>query len=122
MTPHIVEIEEEVPTMSQQDQREKDMSETAGETWVEEPRSDDVLTAREAARLLRISTDLLYEAANRGEVPHRRVGRRMLFSRLALLAWLRASSADGRSFRPARHGSDDSRTRPNGTAKAPPAA
>ena len=49
---------------------------------------DQVLTAREAAGLLRLSRDSLYAAANRGDIPHRRVGRRMLFSRVALLAWL----------------------------------
>ncbi len=53
---------------------------------------EEVLTAREAARLLRVSADLVYEAANRGDIPHRRLGRRMLFSRRALLAWLRAAS------------------------------
>ena len=52
----------------------------------------DVLTAREAAALLRLGRDSLYAAANRGEIPHRRVGRRMLFSREALLAWLRGVS------------------------------
>ncbi len=50
---------------------------------------DEVLTAREAARFLKLSADSLYAAANRGESPHRRVGRRMLFSSQVLLAWLR---------------------------------
>ena len=54
--------------------------------------SDEVLTAREAALLLRLSRDSLYAAANRGDIPHRRVGRRMLFSRVALMAWLQGSS------------------------------
>lgn len=52
----------------------------------------DVLTAREAATLLRISNDSLYAAANRGDLPHRRIGRRMLFSRRALVAWLEGAS------------------------------
>lgn len=52
----------------------------------------DVLTAREAASFMRISTDSLYASANRGEIPHRRVGRRMLFSRVALVAWLGGAS------------------------------
>lgn len=50
--------------------------------------ADQVLTATEAAMLLRLSRDSLYAAANRGDIPHRRVGRRMLFSRAALLEWL----------------------------------
>jgi excisionase family DNA binding protein len=53
---------------------------------------EEVLTAREAARLLKVSADLVYEAANRGEMPHRRLGRRMLFSRVALVGWLRAEA------------------------------
>jgi excisionase family DNA binding protein len=50
--------------------------------------SSDVLTAEEAAPLLKVSKWTLYAAANRGEVPHRRLGRRMLFLRSALMAWL----------------------------------
>ncbi len=52
----------------------------------------DVLTVDEAAALLRVSRDSVYEAASRGELPHRRIGRRVLFSRAALLDWLRAPS------------------------------
>jgi excisionase family DNA binding protein len=48
----------------------------------------DVMTADEAARLLRVSRWTLYAAINRGEIPHRRVGRRILFSRRALMLWL----------------------------------
>jgi len=55
----------------------------------------EVLTAREAAKLLRLSRDSLYAAANRGDIPHRRVGRRLLFSREALLAWLRLQCLSG---------------------------
>jgi excisionase family DNA binding protein len=51
-----------------------------------------VLTAREAASFLRISMDSLYAAANRGDLPVRRIGRRMLFSRRALVAWLEGAS------------------------------
>jgi excisionase family DNA binding protein len=56
----------------------------------------EVLTADEAAALLGVSRWTLYSAANRHEVPHRRLGRRMLFSRRALLLWL-----DGASLRSA---------------------
>jgi excisionase family DNA binding protein len=50
----------------------------------------EVLTADAAATLLGVSIWTLYAAANRHEIPHRRIGRRMLFSRHALLEWLRA--------------------------------
>jgi excisionase family DNA binding protein len=56
---------------------------------------DDVLTAEEAAAFLGVSRWALYSAANRHEVPHRRLGRRMLFSRRALLVWLEGASLRG---------------------------
>ncbi len=48
----------------------------------------EVLTVAEAARLLRVGRNTLYEAIGRGEVPHRRVGRKILLSRTALVRWL----------------------------------
>ena len=48
-----------------------------------------VLTASEVATLLRVDRKTIYEAAQRGHIPHRRLGRRLLFERGAVLAWLR---------------------------------
>jgi excisionase family DNA binding protein len=45
-------------------------------------------TVREAAKLLGISADSAYEAAHRGELPVRIIGRRMLVPRAALLRLL----------------------------------
>jgi excisionase family DNA binding protein len=42
----------------------------------------------EAARLLGISKDTAYEAAHRGELPVKMIGRRMLVPRAALLRLL----------------------------------
>lgn len=55
----------------------------------------DVLTADDAAAFLGVSRWTLYAAANRHEIPHRRLGRRMLFSRRALLLWLEGASPRG---------------------------
>jgi len=55
----------------------------------------DVVTADEAASILGVSRWSLYAAANRHEIPHRRLGRRMLFSRRALLLWLEGASPRG---------------------------
>jgi excisionase family DNA binding protein len=55
----------------------------------------DVITADEAAAILGVSRWTLYSAANRNDVPHRRLGRRMLFSRRALLIWLEGASLRG---------------------------
>jgi excisionase family DNA binding protein len=48
-----------------------------------------VLMASEVAELLRVDRKTIYEAAQRGDIPHRRLGRRLLFERGAVLAWLR---------------------------------
>ncbi len=45
-------------------------------------------TVTEAAKLLGISTTAAYEAARRGELPVRVIGRRMLVPRVALLRLL----------------------------------
>jgi excisionase family DNA binding protein len=52
--------------------------------------TDDRLTwtVPEAARLLGISKDTAYEAAHRGELPVKVIGRRMLVPRAALLRLL----------------------------------
>jgi excisionase family DNA binding protein len=49
---------------------------------------NDVLTADEAAALLRVGRNQLYEAVSRGEIPHRRIGRSIRFSRAVLIRWL----------------------------------
>jgi excisionase family DNA binding protein len=46
------------------------------------------LNTDEAAALLGISKWLLLQETNRGNVPHKRVGRRLLYSRQRLLEWL----------------------------------
>jgi excisionase family DNA binding protein len=47
---------------------------------------DDVLDVREAAALLRMGRNAIYDACGRGELPHRRIGNRLRFSRAALAA------------------------------------
>ena len=49
----------------------------------------EILTADEIAKLLRVDRKTVYEAVQRGELPHRRLGRRLLFERGAVLGWLR---------------------------------
>ena len=53
----------------------------------------NVLTASEAADFLKVSRQALYEAAGREEIPHRRIGKRFVFSRDALLSWLECGYA-----------------------------
>jgi excisionase family DNA binding protein len=51
-------------------------------------RLPEVLTRDQAAWLLRLTPGRLDAAAKRGEIPARRVGRRMLYSKTALLRFV----------------------------------
>jgi excisionase family DNA binding protein len=53
----------------------------------------EVMTADEVADFLGVDRKTVYEAACRAEVPHRRMGKRLLFSRSALLDWLRCKGS-----------------------------
>ncbi len=53
------------------------------------------LTVEEAAGLLGIGRSVAYEAARRGELPARRVGRRVLIPVPALLVWLESGERAG---------------------------
>ena len=48
----------------------------------------EVLSAEEVAVFLGVDRKTVYDYANRGQIPHRRLGRRLLFSRSALVVWL----------------------------------
>ena len=47
----------------------------------------DVLTADEVAELLRLDRKTVYDTRRRGVIPHQRFGKRMLFSRSAIVSW-----------------------------------
>lgn len=53
----------------------------------------EVLTVPQVAELLGLSTKTVYDHAGAGNIPHRRVGRRLLFSRRAILRWLEGAAA-----------------------------
>jgi excisionase family DNA binding protein len=46
------------------------------------------MTADEVAVLMRCDRKTIYEAVLRGDIPHGRLGRRVFFSRAAILDWL----------------------------------
>ncbi len=62
-----------------------------GRIALREP-APEILTAGEAAALLRIGEEQLVEAAGRGELPGRRIAGEWRFGREALLAWLAATA------------------------------
>lgn len=47
----------------------------------------DVLHAQDVARLFGLDRKTVYAAVQRREIPHKRLGRKLLFSRSALLDW-----------------------------------
>ena len=49
----------------------------------------EILTADEVAEFLGLNRKTVYDAARRGQIPHRRVGRRLLFERGSIVDWLR---------------------------------
>jgi excisionase family DNA binding protein len=56
----------------------------------------DIMTADEVADFLRLDRKTVYDYAGRGEIPCQRLGKRILFSRAALVSWL-ASCSKGSS-------------------------
>ena len=53
----------------------------------------DILTIREAARLLRIHAMTLYKLARMGQVPTKKIGGQWRFSRQQLIAWVEQEMA-----------------------------
>jgi excisionase family DNA binding protein len=48
----------------------------------------DILCADEVALWFGVDRKSVYNAVSRGEIPHQRLGKRVLFHRDALVAWL----------------------------------
>ena len=61
--------------------------------------TSDVLTADEAAVFLGVDRNTVYDYANRGVIPHQRLGKRILFRRGALVSWLDSSLCKATSTR-----------------------
>jgi excisionase family DNA binding protein len=56
----------------------------------------DIMCADDVASWLRVDRKTIYNAAARGKIPHQRLGKRLLFSRAALVAWLACESGSAR--------------------------
>ena len=54
----------------------------------------EVMTVVQAAEFLGVGKNQLYDAIGRGEVPHRKIGRRIILHRAALVRWLQAPCMD----------------------------
>lgn len=63
------------------------MSKSSIEVEALEADPTEILTVAQAAKYLKVSKQALYEAVAANQVPHRRLGQRIIFSRHALIAW-----------------------------------
>lgn len=57
----------------------------------------ETIEAKEAAELLGISTWMVYDLARKHVIPFLKIGRRVLFRRASLIAWLDEQEQHGRS-------------------------
>ena len=55
----------------------------------------DVMTADEVAEYLGVDRNTVYEYAARGMIPHKRLGKRVLFRRGSIIAWFDNAIVDG---------------------------
>ena len=55
----------------------------------------DVMTADEVAAYLGVDRNTVYEYATRGAIPHKRLGKRMLFRRGSIVAWFDSAVVGG---------------------------
>jgi excisionase family DNA binding protein len=67
--------------------------------------NDTVLDVEQTACLLRVGRNTIYELVGRNEIPHRRLGKQIRFSRDALMSWLGGGHGGTR-----RKGNEDART------------
>jgi excisionase family DNA binding protein len=66
-------------------------------------RPAEVLDVHGAAALLTVSPDTVYDLFQKGELPGRKVGRKWITTKAAVLRWIENTSADGRHFRGRAH-------------------
>jgi len=57
------------------------------------PEPREVMSVDEAAAFLGLDRNTVYDACGRSQIPHRRIGKRILLSRSQLVAWLGACKA-----------------------------
>jgi excisionase family DNA binding protein len=75
------------------------------------PRSPDVLDVHGAAALLTVSADTVYDLFAKGELPGRKVGRKWITTKSAVLRWIESSSGDDALLRAIEGGNTDALTK-----------
>jgi len=75
-----------------------------------QPRTPDVLDVQMTAALLTVSPGTIYELFARGELPGRKVGRKWITTKAAVLRWIENTSADDALARAIERGDKDAIT------------
>jgi len=70
-------------------------------------RSSEILDVRMAAELLTVSPDTVYELFKKGELPGRKVGRKWITTKAAVLRWVEQSFAPDAVSRAVEKGDRD---------------
>jgi excisionase family DNA binding protein len=74
-------------------------------------RSPEVLDVQGAAALLTVSADTVYDLFAKGELPGRKVGRKWITTKAAVLRWIENTSTDDTLARAIQGGDMDALTR-----------
>jgi excisionase family DNA binding protein len=74
-------------------------------------RLGEVLDVRGAAALLTVSPDTVYELFQKGELPGRKVGRKWITTKTAVLRWIENTSTDDALARAVERGDRDALTK-----------
>jgi excisionase family DNA binding protein len=81
-------------------------------------RSPDVLDVHATAALLTVSADTVYDLFAKGELPGRKVGRKWLTTRAAVMRWIENTSTDDSLARAIEGGDRNALTRAMNKGKA----
>ena len=74
-------------------------------------RSPDILDVHGAAALLTVSADTVYDLLAKGELPGRKVGRKWITTKAAVMRWIEASSTGDTLARRIENGDMDALTK-----------
>jgi excisionase family DNA binding protein len=67
-------------------------------------KTSDILDVHMTAELLTVSPDMVYDLFRKGELPGRKVGRKWLTTRSAVLQWIESTSEEDRLARAIEQG------------------
>jgi excisionase family DNA binding protein len=81
-------------------------------------RSPDILDVQGAAALLTVSADTVYDLFAKGELPGRKVGRKWITTKAAVIRWIENTAGDHSLARQIDNGDVDALTRALNKGKA----